>query len=154
MGRVLWGSHVCTNQNLEPLAPQSEHNTEEIHICSAPAASALPALVMSKGHQVEEDSECPLVVEDKVEGYKKTKEAVMLLKKLRAWNDIKRSLSLVNESWQGQKRNHIRIQCRGLCIICKEDTGIIKTFRNIPGITLRDVSKLNILKLAPGGYVG
>lgn len=32
----------------------------------------------------------PLVVDDKVEGYKKTKEAVLLLKKLKAWNDIKK----------------------------------------------------------------
>lgn len=30
------------------------------------------------------------MVEDKVEGYKKTKEAVLLLKKLKAWNDIKK----------------------------------------------------------------
>ena len=59
-------------------------------ICSALAASALPALVMSKGHRIEEVPELPLVVEDKVEGYKKTKEAVLLLKKLKAWNDIKR----------------------------------------------------------------
>uniref|UniRef100_A0A0D9RL86 60S ribosomal protein L4 n=1 Tax=Chlorocebus sabaeus TaxID=60711 RepID=A0A0D9RL86_CHLSB len=59
-------------------------------ICSALAASALPALVMSKGHRIEEVPELPLVVEDKVEGYKKTKEAVLLLKKLKAWNDIKK----------------------------------------------------------------
>ena len=59
-------------------------------ICCALAASALPALVMSKGHHVEEVPELPLVVEDKVEGYKKTKEAVLLLKKLKAWNDIKK----------------------------------------------------------------
>ena len=59
-------------------------------ICSALAASALPALVMSKGHRIEEVPELPLVVEDKVEGYKKTKEAVLLLKKLKAWTDIKK----------------------------------------------------------------
>ncbi|KAK2107281.1 60S ribosomal protein L4 [Saguinus oedipus] len=103
-------------------------------ICSALAASALPALVMSKGHCIEEVPELPLVVEDKVEGYKKTKEAVLLLKKLKAWNDIKKR--------------------RGPCIIYNEDNGIIKAFRNIPGITLLNVSKLNILKLAPGGHVG
>ena len=45
---------------------------------------------MSKGHRIEEVPELPLVVEDKVEGYKKTKEAVQLLKKLKAWNDIKK----------------------------------------------------------------
>ena len=53
-------------------------------ICSALAASALPALVLSKGHCIEEVPELPLVVEDKVEGYKKTQEAVLLLKKLKA----------------------------------------------------------------------
>lgn len=42
------------------------------------------------GHRIEEIPELPLVVEDKVEGYKKTKEAVLLLKKLKAWNDIKK----------------------------------------------------------------
>ena len=42
------------------------------------------------GHRIEEVPELPLVVEDKVEGYKKTKEAVQLLKKLKAWNDIKK----------------------------------------------------------------
>lgn len=37
----------------------------------------------------------PLVVDDKVEGYKKTKEAVLLLKKLKAWNDIKKVFFLI-----------------------------------------------------------
>ncbi|EGV94305.1 60S ribosomal protein L4 [Cricetulus griseus] len=59
-------------------------------VCSALAASALPALVMSNGHRIEEVPELPLVVGDKVEGYKKTKEAVQLLKKLKAWKYIKK----------------------------------------------------------------
>lgn len=52
-------------------------------------------LKSSLGHRIEEIPELPLVVEDKVEGYKKTKEAVLLLKKLKAWNDIKKV------SWEG-----------------------------------------------------
>nr|AAA60281.2 ribosomal protein L4 [Homo sapiens] len=123
-------------------------------ICSALAASALPALVMSKGHRIEEFPELPLVVEDKVEGYKKTKEAVLLLKKLKAWNDIKKVYASQRmRAGKGKMRNR-RIQRRGPCIIYNEDNGIIKAFRNIPGITLLNVSKLNILKLAPGGHVG
>uniref|UniRef100_A0A2K6CSY4 Large ribosomal subunit protein uL4 C-terminal domain-containing protein n=1 Tax=Macaca nemestrina TaxID=9545 RepID=A0A2K6CSY4_MACNE len=55
---------------------------------------------------------------------------------------------------KGKMRNHCRIQRRGPCIIYNEDNGIIKAFRNIPEITLLNVSKLNILKLAPGGHVG
>ncbi|CAD7687797.1 unnamed protein product [Nyctereutes procyonoides] len=109
-------------------------------ICSALAASASPALVMSKGHPIEEVPELPLVVEDKVEGYKKTKEAVYASQRMRAG--------------KGKMRNRHRIQRRGPCIIYNEDNGIIKAFRNILGITLLNVSKLNILKLAPGGHVG
>ncbi|EPQ20342.1 60S ribosomal protein L4 [Myotis brandtii] len=55
---------------------------------------------------------------------------------------------------KGEMRNHRCIQRRGPCIIYNEDNGIIKAIRNIPGITLLNVSKLNILKLAPGGHVG
>ncbi|KAM7225730.1 hypothetical protein CapIbe_023707 [Capra ibex] len=124
-------------------------------ICPALAASALPALVMSKGHRIEEVPELPLVVEDKAEGYKKTKEAVLLLKKLKAWNDIKKVYaSQQMRAGKGKMRNRGRIQRRGPYIIYNEDNGIIKAFRNIPGITLLNVSKLNILKLAPGGHVG
>ncbi|KAB0377095.1 hypothetical protein FD755_011539, partial [Muntiacus reevesi] len=124
-------------------------------VCSALAASALPARVMSKGHRIEEVPELPLVVEDKLEGYKKTKEAVLLLKKLKAWNDIKKVYASQRmRAGKGKMRNRHRIQRRGPCIIYNEDNGIIKAFRNIPGITLLNVSKLNILKLAPGGHVG
>lgn len=124
-------------------------------VCSALAASALPALVMSKGHRIEEVPELPLVVEDKVESYKKTKEAVLLLKKLKAWNDIKKVYASQRmRAGKGKMRNRRRVQRRGPCIIYNEDNGIIKAFRNIPGITLLNVSKLNILKLAPGGHVG
>lgn len=60
-----------------------------------------------------------------------------------------------NESWQRQnRRNRRQIQRRGPCTVYNEDNGIIKAFRNIPGITLLNVSKLSILKLAPGGHAG
>ena len=42
---------------------------------------------MSKGHRTEGVPEHPLVDEDKVEGYKIIKEALLLLKKLKVWND-------------------------------------------------------------------
>ncbi|KAG8574962.1 hypothetical protein GDO81_009401 [Engystomops pustulosus] len=124
-------------------------------VCSALAASALPALVMSKGHRIEEIPEVPLVVEDKVENYKKTKEAVLLLKKLKAWNDIKKVYASQRmRAGKGKMRNRRRIKRRGPCVIYNEDKGIVKAFRNIPGITLLSVNKLNLLRLAPGGHVG
>nr|XP_009943746.1 PREDICTED: 60S ribosomal protein L4-like [Opisthocomus hoazin] len=104
-------------------------------VCSALAASALPALVMSKGHRIEEIPELPL--------------------KLKAWNDIKKVYASQRmRAGKGKMRNRRRIQRRGPCIIYNEDNGIIRAFRNIPGIPPLDVNKLNLLRLAPGGHVG
>merc|ERR1712071_4368 len=124
-------------------------------MCSALAATALPALIMAKGHRIEEIPEVPLVVDDKVEGYKKTKEAVLLLKKLKAWNDIKKVYASQRmRAGKGKMRNRRRVQRKGPCVIYNEDNGVTRAFRNIPGITLQNVNKLDLLKLAPGGHVG
>merc|ERR1711881_450273 len=57
-------------------------------MCSAIAATGVPALVMAQGHRIEEIPEVPLVVSDKVQSYTKTKEAHIFLKKIGAWPDI------------------------------------------------------------------
>lgn len=124
-------------------------------ICSALAASALPALVMSKGHKIDGIPEVPLVVEDKVQQYKKTKDAVLLLKKLKAWEDIKKVMkSRRIRAGKGKMRNRRHTQKRGPCVIYDQDEGISRAFRNIPGVTLISVDRLNLLKICPGGHVG
>ena len=59
-------------------------------MCSAIAATGIPSIVMSKGHRIEEIPEVPLVLDDKVEEIKKTKEAVAVLRKVKAWSDIEK----------------------------------------------------------------
>ncbi|XP_052100681.1 60S ribosomal protein L4-like isoform X2 [Mytilus californianus] len=130
-------------------------NQKRYAICSAIAATGVPALVMSKGHKIEEIPEVPLVISDKVEEYKKTKEAVALLKKVKAWNDIQKVLNSKRfRAGKGKMRNRRRIMKRGPLIIYNKDNGISRAFRNIPGITLINVQALNLLKIAPGGHVG
>lgn len=51
-------------------------------------------------------------------------------------------------------RNRRRIQRRGPLIVYHKDQGLRKAFRNIPGIDLVSIDRLNLLKLAPGGHVG
>merc|ERR1712133_294445 len=124
-------------------------------VCSALAASALPALVMAKGHKIENVPEIPLVVSDKVQAFKKTKEAVVLLKRLKAYEDIKKVMKARRiRAGVGKRRNRRHVQKRGPCIIYDKDEGISKAFRNIPGTTLISVDRLNLLKIAPGGHVG
>jgi len=65
-------------------------NQKRYALCSAIAASGIPALVMSKGHVIDQVPEMPLVVSDKVQEYNKTKQAVVLLRRLRAWADVQK----------------------------------------------------------------
>lgn len=130
-------------------------NQKRYAMCSAIAATGIPSLVMSKGHRIEQIPEVPLVLTDKVEELKKTKEAVALLKKVKAWSDIEKVKNSKRfRAGKGKMRNRRRIQRRGPMIIYNQDNGICRAFRNIPGITLLNVSRLNLLKIAPGGHVG
>lgn len=130
-------------------------NQKRYALVSAIAASGVPALVMSKGHMVQDVPELPLVVEDKVQEYTKTKQAVIFLHRIKAWSDIQKVYkSRRFRAGKGKMRNRRRIQRRGPLIIYGQDQGLTKAFRNIPGVDLISVSKLNLLKLAPGGHVG
>merc|ERR1719376_1494349 len=130
-------------------------NQKRFAMCSAIAATGVPALVMSKGHKIEEIPEVPMVVEDKVESYQKTKEAVTLMRKLKAWSDIEKVYKSKRfRAGKGKMRNRRRIMRTGPCVIYGADNGIRRAFRNIPGVSLLNVEKLNLLSLAPGGHVG
>jgi large subunit ribosomal protein L4e len=124
-------------------------------IVSAIAASGIPSLVMAKGHKIEETPECPLVLSDKIEECKKTKEAVRILRKTSAWKDIEKVYSTKRfRAGKGKLRNRRRIMKRGPLVIYNKDNGITRAFRNIPGVTLLNVDNLNLLKIAPGGHLG
>merc|ERR1712066_794904 len=43
---------------------------------------------------------------------------------------------------------------RGPLVIYNEDNGIVRAMRNIPGVETACVTRLNLLKLAPGGNFG
>ena len=51
-------------------------------------------------------------------------------------------------------RNRRRIQRTGPLVIYDQDQGLVKAFRNIPGVDTICINRLNLLKLAPGGHVG
>merc|ERR1712186_121349 len=124
-------------------------------LCSAIAARGVPALDMAKGHRIEEIPEVPLVVSDKVQSYTKTKEAYILLKRTKAYNDIDQVCKTKRmRAGKGKMRNRRRIMKRGPLIVYDQDQGLTRAFRNLPGVDTISVDNLNISKLAPGGHVG
>ncbi|KAF4748880.1 60S ribosomal protein L4, partial [Perkinsus olseni] len=65
--------------------------TEKRHaMASAIAASALPPLVMARGHRIGEVPELPLVLSQGVESVQKTKEAIAVLEALGAGADLQK----------------------------------------------------------------
>merc|ERR1712000_146432 len=125
-------------------------------VCSALAASALPALVMAPGHAINQVPEVPLVVaNDAFTGMEKTRTAVALLKALNAYDDVQKTKdSRKIRAGKGKRRNRRYVQHVGPLVIFDEAGPLTRAFRNIPGVDMCQVSRLNLLQLAPGGHLG
>lgn len=122
---------------------------------SAISASGVTALVMAKGHAIEQINEVPLVVTDKIQDYQKTKQAVALLKKLNAWSDVEKVYSSKRlRPGKGKRRNRRYKKKCGPLVVYEKDNGLVRAFRNIPGVDTCNVNALSIFKLAPGGHGG
>jgi len=124
-------------------------------VCAALSASCLPPLVMARGHRISEIPELPLVVSDGIESLTKTKTAVEALKKLGCGEELQKVIDSKRvRAGPGKMRNRRFKMRRGPMIVYKEDNGIVRAMRNIPGVETADVSKLNLMKLAPSGVFG
>merc|ERR1712085_47571 len=131
-------------------------------VAAALAATAVPALVMARGHKVDEVPELPLVIQDSAEeGITKTKQALALLKKLGAGADLTRAASSKTvRAGRGKARNRRTVMRKGPLVIHnmgKEQmaqAGLAKAVRNLPGVEVAHVDRLNLLQLAPGGSIG
>lgn len=136
-------------------AHQIPRNQKRFAQASAIAATSVPALVMARGHKIEQISEVPLVVADDVQNITKTKDAIAVLKKLKAHAEVAKSKSTrTTRAGQGKNRNR-RYKVRlGPLVVYKQDKGIVRAFRNVPGVQTLNVNRLNLLQLAPGGQVG
>lgn len=130
-------------------------NQKRFATVSAVAATAVPSLVLARGHRIDGVAEIPLVVSSQLESVKKTKEAVAALQTLQAHADVSKVIaSRKVRAGRGKARNRKFRQRRGPLVIYNEDNGLVKAFRNVPGVETANVRSLNLLQLAPGGHLG
>lgn len=124
-------------------------------VATALAASTIPPLVMARGHRIGDVSELPLVVSTDAEKITKTKDAAKLLNALGCQEELdKVSASRKARGGVAKLRNRKYTMRRGPLVIYEKDDGIVRSFRNIPGVDTACVDRLNLLKLAPGGTFG
>lgn len=137
-----WHRHVNLKQRRQAIA-------------SAVAATGVPSLVLARGHRVEQVREIPLVV-DGIEKVERTSELLKLLANLGAQDDIDRvNNAKVIRAGRGKSRNRKFKMRRGPLIIYEEkNSPIVRAARNVLGVDVCNVHKLNVLLLAPGGTLG
>lgn len=122
-------------------------------MASAIAASQVNSIVEAHGHRTAEVPALPLVVD--MTDVKKTKEAVGILKAVRAYADVEASeMSRHKRPGKGGYRNRRYVQKKGPLVVYAEGDNIDRGFRALPGVTMANVDRLNLLDLAPGGQPG
>jgi len=123
-------------------------------VASAVAASAIPSLVLARGHRSNQLPEVPLVVDNL--NVDKTSTLIETLERL----GLKEELEKVRETkkvraGQGKYRNRrYRLRKGPLIVYGSNDENLTKPARNIPGVDLCHVDRLNLLQLSPGGHLG
>jgi len=131
------------------------NKTQRRHaVASALAASACAPLVMARGHRVDGVPELPLVL-DALTG-ESTKALLATLNAAGCADDlakVRRSRKI--RTGQGKYRNSRYVMRKGPLIIYGDASeGLKRTARNLPGVDICHVSRLNVLQLAPGGHLG
>lgn len=131
-------------------------NQKRFAVAAALAATAVAPLVQSRGHRISRALEIPLVVSDEsFNAVDKTKQAIELLTKLGIYNDVERVKRTRHiRAGKGKWRNRRYVQRKGPLVVVSGKTTHTRGFRNLPGVDITDVSRLNLLDLAPGGHLG
>lgn len=137
-----WHRKTNTNQNRHAVA-------------AALAASACAPLVQARGHNITEVPELPLVLDNL--NVEHTKELLKALNNpCHATSDLWRARhNKRKRSGQGKMRNSRFVLRKGPLIVYGDHNENVKrSARNLPGVDVCHVNRLNLLQLAPGGHIG
>jgi len=122
-------------------------------INSAIAATADPNLVRNRGHRF--DAELPIVADDVFQDIKTTKEVVGFMEAINVYDDVIRAKNGKHiRAGGGKRRGRKYKKPKSLLIVIGEDNGIVRAARNLSGVDVIKVNRLNAELLAPGTHAG
>lgn len=137
------------------LEKKMNRTARKLSISSGISATGNRELVLARGHLIENILQIPLVIDDKVQTIKKTNVIFRILHDFGLNSEllkIKNSKKIRNGKTKRRGRKYKKR--RGLLLVIKEDFGIVRAARNIPGIDVANIKDLCINDLAPGGKLG
>jgi len=142
--------------------PKAERNWKEkmnkkerlIARNSALAATSNKELVLGRGHKFDDKITLPVVIDDKFEEVKKTKDVIEIFQNIGIYDDVIHSVNGKHiRAGRGKSRGRkYRIPKSILIISTKKD--IERSSNNLTGIDITKPENLNIEHLAPGGDAG
>ncbi|HLD42128.1 MAG TPA: 50S ribosomal protein L4 [archaeon] len=124
-------------------------------LISSLAASSDKSIILNKGYVLPENlNYYPIIVEDRLEKIKNTKEAVNLFRKLGFEKEMERSSQKKVRAGKGKSRGRKYKKKAGPLVIVKDDKGASKSIKNIAGFDCVLSKDLSVSKLSPGGHPG
>lgn len=142
--------------------PKSERNWNEkinkkeklLAKKSAIAATFNKELVTKRGHIFEEKISLPIVIDNKFEKIKKTKDVIDLFEKIGIYDDLLRATNGKHIRAGKGKRRGRKYKIPKSILIISEDKNMIKSTDNLLGVDVVSTKNINIEHLAPGGVAG
>lgn len=122
---------------------------------SALASTADAELVRERGHDIDEDLECPIVLDDAFEELTKTRDVVETLESLGLGDDLERAASnRKRRAGRGTTRGRPHRRPTSVLVVTSSEAGPSRGARNIPGVDVATGTDVDVSELAPGGHPG
>lgn len=104
-------------------------------------------MVLARGHRIDNIAKLPYVFDDAIENFEKTKEAVAFLRRIGAYDDVKKVIDTKSiRAGKGKLRGRRYNTRKGpLIIYNNENVKLLRAVRNIPGVEVANVNRLNLL---------
>ncbi|TXT64798.1 MAG: 50S ribosomal protein L4 [Promethearchaeota archaeon] len=144
---------IKANKNIKK---KLNKKAKRLAIVSAISASSNSEWIKKRGHIIDKVPQIPLIIDDKIQTIKKTSQIHRTLCNLGFNEELLRIKNKYNKirAGKGKRRGRKYKNAKSILIIIKEDFGIFKAARNIPGVDVVLIENLSINDLAPGGQPG
>jgi large subunit ribosomal protein L4e len=136
-------------------AKKINRKERRLAFASALAATREPGLATGRGHTFPHALHLPVVVDDPVEEIERTRDARLLLERLKLWDDVERARAgtHLRSSGRARRRGRVRRTPRSLLVVTS-GPGKALGFRNLAGVEVVPARRLATEDLAPGGSAG